>query len=152
MEKFTVITPGQGIGKLHFGLKKPQVEALMGQPDEKEPAEDEENLEYWHYDTLGVSLVFDAVENMRLTTIVSANNDTTLFGEDIIDMGRDLLIELLRKKGHKNLSFTEDFDDDARLETIESDELEMLFWLRDGKVTEVQFGPFFLDEDTVNWP
>ena len=152
MEKFTVITPGQGIGKLHFGFKKPQVETLLGEPDEVEPAEDEENLEYWHYDTLGMSLVFDAIESMRLTTIVSANNDTTLFGEDVIDMGRDLLIDLLRKKGYKNLNFTEDFDDESTLETIESDEIEMLFWLRDGKVTEVQFGPFFADEDTVNWP
>ncbi len=152
MEKFTVITPGQGIGKLHFGLKKPQVEALLGEPDEVEPAEDQDHLEYWHYDTLGISLVFDAVEKMRLTTIVSANNDTVLYGEDIIDMSRDRLVELLRKKGHKALNFTEDYDDGAKMETVESDEIEMLFWLREGAVTEVQFGPFFLDEDTINWP
>jgi|SRR5690554_1182826 len=137
MEKFTVITPGQGIGKLHFGFKKTEVEKLLGEPDEVEPAEDEDNLEYWHYDTMGMSLVFDAVENMRLTTIVSANDDTTLFGEEIIDMGRDRLIELLRKKGHKNLGFTEDFVDGSRLETVESEELVMLFWLSDGKVIEV---------------
>lgn len=152
MEKFTVITPGQGIGKLHFGLKKNQVEELLGEPDEIEPAEDQDHLEYWHYDTLGMSLVFDAIEKMRLTTIVSANDESTLYGEKVIDMGRDRLIELLRKKGHKNLTFTEDFDEGARLETVECDEIEMLIWLRDGYVTEVQFGPFFLDEDTVNWP
>ncbi|NEN22623.1 hypothetical protein G3O08_03775 [Cryomorpha ignava] len=152
MEKFTVITPGQGIGKLHFGLKKDQVEKLLGEPDEIEPAEDQDHLEYWHYDTLGMSLVFDAIEKMRLTTIVSANDETVLYGEKIIDMSRDRLIELLRKKGHKNLTFTEDFDDGSRLETVESDEIEMLIWLREGHVTEVQFGPFFIDEDTVNWP
>ncbi len=152
MNKFTVVTPGQGIGKLLFGLKKSQVQNLLGEPDEVEPAEDQDHLEYWHYDTQGISLVFDAVENMRLTTIVSANEDTALFGEPIINMSRDRLIELLRKKGHKTLNFTEDYDDGAKLETVESDEIEMLFWLREGQVTEVQFGPFFIDEDTINWP
>ncbi len=152
MENNTIITPGQGIGKITFGMKGPQVHKVIGEPDEIEPAEDQDNLEYWHYDTLGLSLVFDAVERMRLTTIVSANNDTVLYGERLIDMGRDRLVDLLRKKGHKSLSFTEDYDDGAKLETVEADDIEMLFWLREGLITEVQFGPFFLDEDNINWP
>lgn len=152
MENLRTITPGQGIGKLLFGLKRPQVENLIGEPDEVEPAEDQDNLEYWHYDTLGLSLVFDAVERMRLTTIVMANDETVLYGENLIGMGRDRLVDLLRRRGHKNLSFTEDYDDGAKLETVEADDVEMLFWLREGTVTEIQFGPFFADEDTINWP
>ena len=152
MENYNVITPGQGISKLKFGLSKSQVEDLLGEPDEIEPIEDEDGLEYWHYDTMGMSLVFDPIENMRLTTIVSAHEDVSLFGEKIINMGRDRLIELLHKKGMKDLFFTEDFEDGSRIETVESIEKEMLCWLSDGQVTEVQFGPFFVDEDTVSWP
>lgn len=152
MENLRLITPGEGIGNLRFGLRRPDVQKLLGEPDEIEPIEDQDNLEYWHYDTLGLSLAFDAEERMRLSTIVCANDEAQLYGEKLIGMGRDRIVDLLRKKGHKNLSFTEDFDDGDKLETVEADDVEMLFWLREGQVTEIQFGPFFLDEETINWP
>lgn len=152
MENLRIITPGQGIGKLRFGLERPEVEKLVGEPDEIEPAENSDEIEYWHYDTLGLSLAFDARERMRLSTIVCANDEVKLFGENLIGMDRDRIVDLLQKKGHKNLSFTEDYDNGDKLETIEADDIELLFWLHEGEVTEVQFGPFFLDEDTINWP
>ncbi len=146
------ILPGRGLGELIFGMTRSDVKKLLGEADEIEAGEENDDLEYWHYDDLEISLVFDATEHNKLSTIVCANQTMTLYGEKLADMSKDNLVGLLKRKGHKALTFTEDFDEDVHLETIEADDIEMLFWLREGGLTEVQFGPFFVDEGTISWP
>ena len=41
-------------------------------------------------------------------------------------------------------------DDDHKV--IEVDEKSINFWLKDGVLDEIQWSPFFIDDDTINWP
>ena len=46
----------------------------------------------------------------------------------------------------------DDDDDDDDHKVIEVDEKSINFWLKDGVLDEIQWSPFFIDDDTINWP
>jgi hypothetical protein len=146
------VDPGTGLGNIKFGMRRSEIKKMLGEPSDVESPEEATDLEYWHFDDLDTSFTFDGMEDWRLTAIVSSNNELKLYGLRLIGADRESIVDLLGKKGHKKLSFEEDFEDDVQIETIESESLELMVWLREGTISEVQFGPFFLDEGTISWP
>ncbi len=152
MENMKHILPGEGFGSLRFGMNRFQVRAALGEPDEIERDEESEDLEYWHYDELDLSLTFDELEEWRLTTIVSADDEIELFGVLIKALNREELLDILKKHGASEIHTEVVESGEESLEIVEAEEFEMLIWLEGGAITEVQWGPYFSDEDTINWP
>lgn len=148
----THILPGEGFGPLRFGMNRFQVRATLGEPNEIERDEESEDLEYWHYDELDLSLTFDELEDWRLTTIVSADEELELFGVLLKALNREELLAILKKHGAAEINTEVVESGDESLEIIEAEEFEMLIWLEAGAITEVQWGPYFSDEDTIQWP
>jgi len=140
------ILPGKGWGKVRFGMKEKQVAELLGAPDEID-SDQEDELDYHHYDSQALSLTFDGTEEGKLSTLVIADGESTLFGEDIFTLTLDEIKSLLKAQGCKSLSVE---GDDEKV--LEAEELEMLFWFENDELMELQWGPFFADEDQILWP
>lgn len=140
------ILPGKGWSQIRFGMKRSDVEKLIGKPDEIE-LDSEDQLEYLHYDEAVASLTFDGTEDGKLSTIVIADGDSTLFNEPVFEMDPESIKKLLKTNGCKNISIEGEND-----KVLEAEELEMLFWFEKDELMEVQWGPFFADEDQIIWP
>lgn len=152
------IVLGTGLGVLHFGMTKPQVEELLGSPSEKEEfalsEEDTEDItETWHYDELELSMSFDKADNWRLGTI-SVNADYyTLEGK--IKVGTtlkaaqavlaDLDINDVQLEDWSNAE-----NPDHKLLTSEEESLNL--WFEDGVLSEIQWNSVYDAEGNIIWP
>jgi len=151
------IKPGVGLGDFLFGMSKDQVRKLMGEPDEIESNshddDDEDITESWHYDEVEVSLGFEKSEDWKLCTIAVSDPDVLLNGKKPIGMSADKITELLRDLDVKK-PVKEDWSsaESPDYHSITAEELEMVFWIEDGEVMDIQWGPYFIDEDTIRWP
>jgi hypothetical protein len=43
-------------------------------------------------------------------------------------------------------------EDETKQELIFSENNSLNFWMEDDELSEIQFGPLFEDEETINWP
>lgn len=127
-------------------MKEKQIKELLGAPDEID-SDQEDELDYHHYDSQVLSLTFDGTEGGRLSTLVIADGESTLFGEDIFTMTLDEIKSLLKSHGCKSLSVEGEEE-----KVLEAEEIEMLFWFENDELMEVQWGPFFADEEQILWP
>lgn len=151
------IKPGNGLGHILFGMNRDQLRDLLGEPDEIETNthdDDAEDVtESWHYDEVEVSVSFEKTEDWKLCTIAASSPDVTLEGKEVIGLSANDLTDLLKTLDVKS-PLREDWSsaDAPDYHSITAEELEMVFWIEDGEVMDVQWGPFFIDEDTIRWP
>jgi hypothetical protein len=159
MAKYNIdtIEEGQGLGNLKFGLTRNEVESIIGEPEEKENfsfTEDEENLtESWHYDELELSLGFDQEDDWRLVTISISSENYKFRDFCPVGLSKKELKTILEEKGIDDL----EFEDLSTIENpshglISSESLGLNFWFDDDSLNEVQWGPLFIDNETVKWP
>jgi len=140
------ILPGKGWDKLKFGMTEKDLEKILGPPDEMD-RDTEDQLNYHHYDDLTASFTFDGTEGGKLSTIVVADGKSTLFGEDVFVLSIDEIKRLLKNQGCKSISVEGEGE-----KVLEAEELEMIFWFENDELMEVQWGPFFADEEQILWP
>ena len=151
------IKPGYGLGSLKFGMGRAEVKLMLGAPSfiDKYSHSDSDNdlTESWEYDELELSLSFDEEEDWKLMMISVSANFYELDGVALIGLKE---VQLLKKLEAVNLGTliledcSEHDDDDHKV--IEVDEKSINFWLKDGVLDEIQWSPFFIDDDTINWP
>jgi hypothetical protein len=147
------IQPGRGLGELLFGMNREEVLALLGEPTEKEtyPLDEEEcdeEVESWHYDELDLSLSFNEEDDYRLITIAVSGGDYLYNGVDPIGLDAAALETLLTDSKIEDLEKVEE----EGLLLFSSETIGINFWFEEGKLSEVQWGPFFADEETIDWP
>jgi hypothetical protein len=153
----STIDEGQGLGVLKFGLDRKAVELILGKPDEIENysyQSDEEDLtENWHYDELELSLGFDEEEDWRLTTIAITSSNYKFKELDVIGVSKAEFIEKLKDNKINDLEH-EDWstEESPSHELLSSDKLGINFWFDENKLSEVQWGPLFIDDETIDWP
>ncbi len=152
------IEGGQGLGELKFGFTRKEVESLLGKPDEIESfsfsEEDEEDLtENWHYDSLELSLSFAESDDWRLGTLAITSTQYQMKGFSPIGLSKDELEQKLEELGVDDLEYDDWSPEENPVhELMASDSLGINFWFDDDKLSEVQWAPLFLDEDTLIWP
>ncbi len=151
------IIPGEGLGDIKFGMSREQIKTMLGEPDEVESYthddQGEDITESWHYDEMEISISFEKIEDWKLCTIAVSDPDCTLIGKEVIGITRADLESLLDEMGLTNLA-EDDWSSDETPDyvSLTSEDNEMVFWIDAGIVMDVQWGPLFIDEDTIKWP
>ncbi|MBL4669066.1 MAG: hypothetical protein JKY30_07360 [Flavobacteriales bacterium] len=148
---------GAGLGDIIFGSSKEKIKYLLGEPNEIDTynASGEEDgylTEAWHYDEHEFSVSFDQEDNWKLTTISISSpdclfNDTQLIGKEI-----NQVLELLENEdlGDNELDDLSDENIDQKLISFLPASLNL--WFENGKLSEIQWGVLWSDEDTPRWP
>lgn len=149
---------GQGLGDIKFGISREKLKAMLGEPDETESfslSEDGsgDTTESWHYDEHEFSASFDEEFDWKLVRIAISSPDAELNGEKLIGLSKNELLKQLDELDFCDLDF-EDLSsaDSTNQELITADEYGMTFWLDNGIVSEIQWEPLFVDEETIRWP
>ncbi|MCQ2298296.1 MAG: hypothetical protein MJZ51_06740 [Bacteroidales bacterium] len=104
------IIPRQGIGDVKFDMPIEEVVAILGEASNVEQMDNaaDENTTVLQYDELGLTLFFEG-ENPVLASIDIANEDCTLFDEDIFDLEEAEVTELMKSHNYREAD-TEDED------------------------------------------
>ena len=134
---------GVGLGKLRFGMTPQMVIDLLGEPDDKEREEYSKDdpdffTEEWHYDELELSISFDMVMEMELSTISVSSASYTLEGKTLIGMDRKTVdAELKAMDINSQWEEFKEIDDDSDLLSNENEGLSL--WYEKGKLKEIQW-------------
>jgi hypothetical protein len=148
---------GVGLGPVKFGMTRAQVKFILGEPSNKETFSysdsDDDLTECWEYQELALSLNFDEEEDWKLTMISVTSDFYQLEGVSLVGLDGEALLDKLNKLNIGEIEI-EDFSEDEIFnnELIEIEEKSVSFWLNDDVLDEIQWTPFFIDEDTLDWP
>lgn len=144
------VSIGKGLGTISFGTSKDDLLSLMGPADEIEEISFEEEgggkAEVWHYDGDEVSFSFEEEYDWMLTSIACSAEEIDVDGEQLINLDKTALMDKLKSMSYNDLVNEDLSDEEFDQELISSDEKSINFWLEDGVLKEVQFGPF-IDEE-----
>lgn len=151
------ILSGIGLGELNFGMTRDQIESILGQPNEKEKYSyadlGDDFTENWHYDALELSLGFDQEDDWRLVTLAVTSKDYEFDGIIPIDLTKKELTSELNNIGINDLEY-ENWTTKESLshELISSKKSGINFWFDENSLTEVQWAPLLIDDETIKWP
>lgn len=151
------ILPGIGLEDIRFGMQSNEVYSILGCPNEIEiycyPGLPNDKSEKWYYKKDELSISFHEEDEWKLNTI-SINSDNChfknlIYGNQDLKSVKSILVEL----GFENF----EFEDWSNIESpdhklISIDQLEMNFWFDHEKLSEIQWGPLFSDNETIVWP
>jgi len=151
------IKPGYGLGVLKFGMSRAEVKLMLGEPSfiDKYSHSDSANdlTESWEYDQLGLSLSFDEEENWKLTMISVTADFYELGGKSFVGLSEDKSVQELNVLKFKDLDLEDCSEQDGQdHKVIEIENKSINFWFIDGVLDEIQWSPFFIDDDTIDWP
>ncbi|MGE4287869.1 MAG: hypothetical protein AB7E36_04205 [Salinivirgaceae bacterium] len=143
---------GIGIGSIRFGMKREEVKAILGEPDEIEVFEEEdpelENTIVWHYDEMELSLSFG--DDDMLLAIAISNEDVMLAGKKLMGLTINEITEFVNEFDLGEMEIEEQPEEDGVKSTLVSLwESAMNLWFEDDELTEIQWGPLW-DEETLN--
>lgn len=132
-----------GIDKLKFGMTPEMATEILGEANEKNNVsysdEDPEYIsEEWHYDTIEMSIVFDMLDKMELTTISVSSEQYTLEGKQLIGLEREKVMNLIGEMDI-NPDWEELVEDDPNSATITNEEEGLSLYFEDGLLSEIQW-------------
>ena len=148
---------GDGLGDIKFGFTKEKLKYLIGEPNEIDTynASGEEDgylTESWHYDEHEFSVSFDEEDNWRLSTISISSPDSTYKSHQLIGKPMEEVMDLIDadELGENELDDLSDDNIDQKLISFIRASLNL--WFENGKLSEIQWGVLWSDEDTPSWP
>lgn len=137
-----------GIDNIKFGMKKSEVEQILGPPNRVRIEEEDDDKLMLDYNDLNLRLSFYPKEEDKLGYIECSNKDLTFKGQKFIDLNIDLVkSELFGDiisdwEVEEYRSFTAHFNEEFWF-TLQSDY---------EKVSEIELGVPFEKRETYKWP
>ncbi|PKG42623.1 hypothetical protein [Psychroflexus sp. MES1-P1E] len=142
------LKPEIGIGNLKFGMKRTEVENILGKPDAERIDKDNENRLILVFNNEKLRLTFYESENKRLGYIETSNSNLTFNGIKILNTNidfakKDILGQIMKEwELEEYHSFSTHFNDKYWL-TLHS-EFET--------VTNLELGVPFENDEDYKWP
>ncbi len=128
----------EGLGDIRFGMPVDAVVAVLGKPDDEEQIENVNNefTTVLHYNDLDITLFFEGDPRL-LACIDISNENFTLFGEDVFDLGERELVKLMVANNYAEQD-VEDEDWGERRVSFPRGNID--FFFIDDVITSIIFG------------
>ncbi len=158
MEKQHIdIIPGVGLGEVKFGMNREEVKSILGEPNHQQITSygqnDDDRSDAWEFHPLRLDLSFEEAEDWRLMIISVSSEDYLFKGSPLIGLSLDELMEELEILGLKDLEIEDtSSEENPDQKLVSSEELALNFWLYEDILEEIQWGPQFIDDNTIRWP
>ncbi|MGL1934652.1 MAG: hypothetical protein OCD01_06510 [Fibrobacterales bacterium] len=151
------IIPKVGLGDIRFGMDRDAVKAILGAPDECDifsyNEDDTDRSEGWFWFDLEISANFDEEDDWKLVSLSADSERFLLKGQKVIGIEKAALEALLATMDITDIDCEDhSSEDEPNHELVATDSVGLNFWLDEGIVTEVQWGPFINDDDSIDWP
>jgi len=155
MYKKTDIRLGKGIGDLLFGSSRDEVLAYLGEPDEighySYDREGFELYETWEYANLGINATFDEEDGFVLGMLSAYSDTCSLNGQPLVGKTREEVLQAISALDPGSMT-SEGMSSESDLELISFDSISLNLYVEDGVVNDIQWSPFWLDEEHQDWP
>lgn len=134
---------GIGIGELKFGMSPESVVKILGEPDEKNREEYSKEdpsffSEEWHYDDLEMSMSFDMLEKMELSTISVSSSEFTIGGKALIGESRPI-VEQAMKELEINSKWEEFKEVEENSDLLTNEDEGLSLWFENGVLREISW-------------
>ena len=137
------IIPKNGIDKLIFGMKQPDVVAIYGKPNKQ--FKDEDKNVIYVYNEQKLRLTFYDDEDLRLGYLISSHENLTLFDKNIINRNiEEVKLELPTFKSWEK----EDFD---LAENHFNEDNWIILQTEFGKIANLELGAIINSKDEFDW-
>ena len=137
----------EGIGAVRFGMKREEVEKILGKPDVEKQDSEDENESIWEYNDLKLRLTFYENEGFRLGYIRGSHSNVTLNKQKFIDKKIEKVL------GELNDELESWEVDDQDLFTAYFNEDNWLsFNVEYQRITDFEMGVPLSNEDEYIWP
>jgi hypothetical protein len=98
-------------------------------------------------------LGFDEEEDWRLVTIAVTSSHYELESTSLMGKVFDTVEDELLKIDIDDLELEGAADDDSsNSKNLSSEEFELNLWFEDNVLSEIQWGPLYGDDETIEWP
>ena len=137
--------------------KKDFVEKELGEPDTIDSFENEDpdlgESHVWHYDAASLSFTFEEIDEFKLS-MISVNSDEYLLRdliaigmskEDVLDALDELNLTEYAEEDHSN-------EENPNHSLVAVDEKSLYLWFDDEVLTEIQWFPYYTDDEEIIWP
>lgn len=134
---------GVGIGELKFGMSPESVLEILGEPDERHREEYSKEdpsffSEEWHYDELELSISFDMLEKMELSTMSVSSEEYLIEGKALIGEKRDKVEEAM-KELEINSKWEEFKNVEENSDLLANEDEGLSLWFEDGLLREISW-------------
>jgi len=151
------IEPKIGLGELQFGMKQDDIKYLIGLPNEIEIyeylPETKERHEQWSYYELQLEIYFSSEEEWKFDSVSVNSSYYELW--KTIKIGQKMKnVEQILKKLKVEDYLCEDIStiESPDHKLFELKESDVNLWFDNRELSEIQWSPKFIDEETLNWP
>ncbi|MCT4601437.1 MAG: hypothetical protein N4A59_00865 [Marinifilum sp.] len=145
---------GKGMSGINFGMVQAEVEKILGKADEigEYSLSPNENSITLFYNTKGLSFTFESADQFKLSYISVYNTAYHIFSFIRIGLSKQMLLDELEhfQLGKPEFEKT-DSEEFPTHELIYFPSENLHLWLDEGKISEIQFGPFWEDMKTIVW-
>lgn len=152
------ILPGIGIGPIQYGIDEQALISILGQPDRIDTEEYTKGTGDWHrdlwYSSQYLEFTFNQDDDFRLGLITVTGAGYPLLGKDVFGLPLEQVREFIVNATQETPTIV-DYTclPDETHHCLEHDGLGILFWFDADKLSEMQCGYLFEDDnETVIWP
>lgn len=159
----TTIELGRGLGDLLFGSTRKEILAILGEPekidsyadDGSDDSDTEAKIEAWYYYRYNLNLHFDASDDFKLGTLEVYGDEYSLNGACLIGCSKEEVFELISGFDFgppevEDMSY--DQLPELKRELVSFDTMSLNLYFEKDVLSEIQWEPFWIDDDTVEWP
>jgi hypothetical protein len=146
---------GKGLKNIPFGCLQEDIISIIGEPDKIEELDYPDNTTFktLEYNDLGISFSLSSEDNFRLTDIEFLNEKFHIKNLIHVGLSKKRALESA-KRCELGDYIIEDYN------TIECPTHELInfktcgvfLWIDKNKISSIQIGPFWQDENTIKWP
>ncbi len=145
---------GQGFGDIKFGMLQTEVEAVLGKPDDVEEYnhEDEGTCVTLYYDEMGVDLAFESDDDFKLCHLAVADKIYSIKDKIKVGMPKNDTLNACIELGFSKPEVETTDSEGTVVSLFEFDKESLNLWFEDSVLIEIQFGPYWSDDETIVWP
>lgn len=139
---------GIGIDKIKFGMICSEIENILGKPDRIRIDQDDEHRLFWDFNKPKIRLSFYQREDDKLGYIETSNPNILFNGHRIINSHVDFVKSVV----FKDLSSKWELDEYHSFSVYFYEKYWLTLHVEYDKVTNLEIGVTFKDDDEYNWP
>jgi len=149
------IKPGYGFDSIKLGMTREEIVKAIGKPHHTEKTKHDEggDAETYYYENPDFDLSFESEDGYRLSYISVESTEFHISGKIKMGDSQEAVLAALKELNFDEPLVDEEADPENPNQTMVNLEEENIdLWFNGGILDEIQFGPFWEDDDTPVWP
>lgn len=135
----------KGLDNIRFGQTEDEIISQLGEPDKAYLLDESKRLQFFE---LQVEFSFESEQDNRLGWIEVHSSEAVLFGQKFIGESREKVLSVVSSQ----IADEPEVDDYGSFECYLYEKYELELQFKFNRLSSINFGFIWLDNDTPDWP